>query len=100
MSDGARMTEIDEETAWIEAARGGDDLAFGRLVERYKGVVFATVAAVTGDLDAAHDLAQEAFLRAWHGLGRLDDTASFGPWLRAIARNRGRTWLERRRRRP
>ena len=100
MREGARMTEIDEETAWIEAARGGDDLAFGRLVERYQGVVFATAAAVTGDLDAAHDLAQEAFLRAWYGLGRLDEAASFGPWLRAIARNRGRTWLERRRRRP
>lgn len=100
MRDGARMTEIDEETAWIVAARGGDDLAFGRLVERYKGVVFATAAAVTHDLDAASDLAQEVFLRAWYGLGRLDEAASFGAWLRAIARNRGRTWLERRRRRP
>ena len=56
MRNGARMTEIDEETAWIEAARGGDDLAFGRLVERYKGAVFATAAAVTHDLDAANDL--------------------------------------------
>ena len=33
-------------------------------------------------------------------LGQLEEASSFGPWLRTIARNRGRTWLERSRRQP
>ncbi len=84
----------------VAAARDGDEKAFARLVERYKATVFATVVAITSDFHAAPDIAQETFLRAWFGLGHLEDTASFGPWLRAIARNRSRTWLERRQRNP
>jgi RNA polymerase sigma factor (sigma-70 family) len=56
--------------------------------------------AITGDFDAAHDIAQETFLPAWFGIVRLEDTASFGPWLRTIARNRSRTFLGRRQRQP
>ena len=84
----------------IAAARGGDEDAFGQLVRRYQDVVFATVVAVTRDLDVAQDIAQEVFLRAWFGIGQLADPASFAAWLRTIARNRSRTWLERRQRQP
>jgi RNA polymerase sigma-70 factor (ECF subfamily) len=84
----------------IEAAQGGDQLAFGQLVDRYKDVVFATVVAITRDFDSAHDIAQEAFLRAWFGLGKLKTGSSLPGWLRTIARNRALTWLERQRRRP
>ena len=84
----------------IAAARDGDEGAFGQLVERYKEGVYATLVAITGDFDVARDIAQEAFVRAWLGLGRLEEASSFGPWLRTIARNRGRTWLERSRRQP
>ena len=57
----------------MRAAQGGDEAAFGRLVDRYKDTVFATVVAITGDFDAAHDIAQETFLRAWFGIARLQD---------------------------
>lgn len=97
------MQEAEEEQ-WIEsavaAAVGGDEVAFGQLIERYKDSVFATVVAITGDLDSAHDIAQETFLRAWFGIARLEAAAAFGPWLRTIARNRARTFLERRQRQP
>ena len=84
----------------IEAAQGGDEVAFGRLVERYQDAVFATVIAVTRDFDSAHDIAQEVFLRAWIGLGGLKASSSLPGWLRAIARNRAKTWIERQRRQP
>lgn len=89
-----------DEAGLVRQARDGDPAAFGRLVERYKDAVYAAILAVTRDFDAAHDVAQEVFLRAWFGLGRLEETAAFGPWMRAIARNRARTWLERRQHRP
>lgn len=84
----------------IESARGGDEAAFGRLVEGHKESVFATVMAITRDFDVAHDIAQEVFLRAWFGLAGLEESDSFGAWLRTIARNRSLTWLERRQRQP
>ena len=92
------MNEPEEQL--VEAARDGDEKAFAQLVERYKEIVFATVVAITRDLHVAPDVAQETFLRAWFGLGHLEDSHSFGPWLRAIARNRSRTWLDRRQRSP
>lgn len=89
-----------EDHRLVEAARAGDERAFEQLVERYKESVFATAVAITSEFHAAHDIAQETFLRAWFGLARLEDASSFGPWLRAIARNRSRTWLERKQRQP
>lgn len=93
-------TIAEEMPRLIEAARGGDDDAFGRLVAQHKEGVFAAVVAITRDFEAAHDIAQEVFLRAWLGLSRLEEAAAFGPWLRTIARNRALSWIERRQRQP
>ena len=80
-----RNSEVEDEFL-IEAARGGDEVAFGRLVERYKEVVFATVVAITRDLDNAHDIAQEVFLRAGSsqvaGSVRGATTPVRGRWFR------------------
>lgn len=85
-----------EDDGLVRAAKRGDAQAFEELVNRYKEVVFATVVAIANDLDAAQDIAQETFVRAWFGIERLDDSGSFGAWLRTIARNRSLTWIERR----
>ena len=55
-------------------------------------------ARVTGDLDAAEDLAQETLLLAWRQAARLRDPARRFQWLAGIARNVCRHWLRRRRR--
>ncbi len=55
-------------------------------------------AAVTGDRDAAEDLAQETLLEAWRNAHKLHDPAGASPWLSAIARNVCRRWARRRRR--
>jgi RNA polymerase sigma factor (sigma-70 family) len=44
-------------------------------------------ARITGDTDAAEDLAQETLVEAWRALGRLRDPDGLSPWLAAIARN-------------
>ncbi len=84
----------------LARARQGDQMAFGCLVERYKNTVFATIVAVAKDLDSAQDIAQEVFLRAWFGLGGLRQGSSLPAWLRSIARNRAKTWLQRQQRQP
>lgn len=44
-------------------------------------------ASLTGDSDAAEDLAQETLLEAWRHLDKLHDPRGRAPWLTAIARN-------------
>jgi len=53
-------------------------------------------AVITGEPDAADDLAQETFLEAWRHLERLSDPSGFDRWLAAIARNVCRRWVRRR----
>tara|TARA_B100001123_G_scaffold330034_1_gene371775 strand:+ start:3405 stop:4280 length:876 start_codon:yes stop_codon:yes gene_type:complete len=62
--------------------------------------VFATVVAITHDLDEANGIAQEVFLRVWFGLRGLRETAEWSGWLRTIARNRTKTWVQRRQNQP
>ena len=78
--------EISDDAMWVAAARDGDRAAFGQLYERYArmvhGVLLSKVAV--GDVD---DLVQDVFIRALRRLSTLRETASFGAWLAAIARN-------------
>jgi RNA polymerase sigma-70 factor (ECF subfamily) len=57
-------------------------------------------AAVTGDREAAEDLAQETLLEAWRNAHKLRDPAGRDRWLAAIARNVCRRWARRRGQEP
>ncbi len=72
---------------FVEAARQGDRAAFGRLYDRYARMVHGILLARVphGEVD---DLVHDAFLQALRQLHTLRDTARFGAWLAAIARNR------------
>ncbi len=78
--------EISEDATWVAAARDGDRAAFGQLYERYARMVHGVLLAKVpvGDVD---DLVQDVFIRALRRLSTLRETASFGAWLAAIARN-------------
>jgi RNA polymerase sigma-70 factor (ECF subfamily) len=49
-------------------------------------------ALLSGDPDAAEDLAQETLLQAWRVRDRLVDETGRGPWLDAVARHVCRRW--------
>jgi RNA polymerase sigma-70 factor (ECF subfamily) len=68
-------------------AREGDQEAFALLVDRYRDMVYGLGYHLTGDFEAARDLAQEAFVQAFLHLGQLCEPDKFGGWLRAIATN-------------
>jgi RNA polymerase sigma-70 factor (ECF subfamily) len=74
----------------IRAAQGGDRAAFGELVERFKGRVYAMALAITGDRNEAQDLAQETFVRAMQGLPNLSAPEKFPSWVRGIASTVGK----------
>ena len=75
-----------DEAALVGAARQGDREAFMQLVRLHQAGVRAFAHGMLGDPVLAEDIAQEAFLRAWRGLGGFRGEAAFGSWLYAIAR--------------
>lgn len=72
----------------VEAAKRGDRRAYARLVKLHQRVVTSITLAITTDVDASEDAAQEAFLAGWRDLRTLDDPGRFGPWICQIARHR------------
>jgi len=85
-----------DEEALVQAARKGNRDAFARLAERYSRAVLGRQYGCTREMSSAEDLAQETFLRAWQGLGRLEEARAFGSWLLSIAGFVGHEWIRRR----
>lgn len=77
----------------VSAAASGDRSAFERLVHETSGLVCAITLATTRDVSMSEDVAQDVYLEAWKGIGRLRNPTSFLPWLRQLARNRSRLAL-------
>jgi len=84
----------------LAAAADGDRAAYGRIVAACQNSVTAIALAIVRDVPASEDIAQEAFLSAWQNLRRLQNPASFLPWLRQITRNLARDHLRERQRLP
>ena len=83
----------------LPAAVRGDRDAYGRIVLASQNAVTAVALAITRDVPTSEDIAQEAFLSAWHHLPRLKNPSSFLPWLRQITRNLAYDHLRNRRHR-
>jgi RNA polymerase sigma factor (sigma-70 family) len=79
----------------LPAAANGDRAAFGRIVAGCQNGITAIALAITRDVPASEDIAQDAFLSAWNHLPRLRNQSSFLPWLRQITRNLAHDHLRR-----
>jgi RNA polymerase sigma-70 factor, ECF subfamily len=80
----------------LEAARGGDENAFARLVEPHRGALHAHCYRMLGSVPDAEDALQEALLSAWRGLPGFEGRSSLRSWLYAIATNASLRAIERR----
>ena len=67
--------------------REGDTQAFEALVELHQGGVIGTVTRMLGNVDDAHDVAQQVFVRVWKSAPRYEPSAKFTTWLYTITRN-------------
>lgn len=70
----------------VALAAGGDVQAFERLYRTTVGRVYALARRMAGE-DAADDLTQEVYLRAWRKLHTFRGDASFATWLHRLAVN-------------
>jgi RNA polymerase sigma-70 factor, ECF subfamily len=89
------MKATDEEL--VEAFQRGDTSVFDLLVERWDRKIQGAIYRVMGPSEDARDLCQEAFLKAYRGLGTFKKDARFSSWLYQIALNVCRDRLRRRR---
>ncbi len=80
------MRQSDDESL-VRRALAGDMAAYGELVHRHQGWVFALCLRMMGGRQDAEDMSQEVFLRAFRKLDRYDAQRPFGPWLRKVAVN-------------
>lgn len=71
----------------IARARLGDDAAFQSIFDRYSRPILSFIYDMTSERDAAEELAQETFVRAYKNLGALHDAEKLSTWLFGIARN-------------
>lgn len=71
----------------VDAARQGDPDALDGLVRATYGATFTLAFRLTGNEDDARDVVQDAYLRAYRGLGRFRGDAQFTTWLYRITAN-------------
>ena len=83
----------------LEAARRGDEDAYGRLVGPHRAALLAHCYRMLGSVPDAEDALQEALLRAWRGLARFEGRSALRSWLFTIATNACLRAIERRPRR-
>ncbi|MCA9552718.1 MAG: sigma-70 family RNA polymerase sigma factor [Myxococcales bacterium] len=89
------MSAVDPDTELVSRAREGDERAMERLYRRHSDVIYAYALRVTAHADAAEDVVQETFVRAFRGLPSFEGRSTFRTWLFSIAMNRARTALKR-----
>jgi len=82
----------------ISQTLSGDQKSYEILVKRYQKRVHRLAQRLVRDADAADDVAQEAFIRAYYALSRYEQGRNFYFWLSRIAVNLALNHLSREKR--
>lgn len=82
-----------EERQLVRLAQEGSPEAFEELVRKYQPKVFSMAMSFTRNRQAADDLAQEVFLKAYLALPRFHGRSEFGTWLYRISVNHIKDFL-------
>ena len=84
----------------VGAFLGGEERAYGELVDRYQTRLLNFVFRTIGDRERAEDLVQEVFIRVYRHLHRFDRSKKFSTWIYTIASNLAKNELRNRSRNP
>jgi RNA polymerase sigma-70 factor (ECF subfamily) len=71
----------------ILRCQNGDKHAYGVLVKRYMKRAYFSALGFIHEHDAALDLSQEAFVKAWNHIKTIDSQRSFFTWYYTILKN-------------
>lgn len=77
----------DEEREAILQCQKGNKQAYGYLVKKYMKRAYFIALGFVGSHENALDLSQEAFVRAFRAIGRMDVNRKFFTWYYQILRN-------------
>ncbi|MCU0243314.1 MAG: sigma-70 family RNA polymerase sigma factor, partial [Acidobacteria bacterium] len=82
-----------EDKQLVRLAQEGSPEAYEELVTRYQSKVYSMALSFTRNREAADDLAQEVFLKAYLALPKFHGKSEFGTWLYRISINHIRDYL-------
>ena len=91
------FAELSDE-ALAQALKAGDESAFGEMVRRHQGRVYAIAYRITTNREDALDVAQETLLKAYRKIGSWQPTRGFLPWLLRLTTNQAIDHLRRQKR--
>ena len=77
----------------IDAAIAGDQAALTDLYNRTYNAVYNTIRFMVKDEDAALDILQDSYIKAFANLEQLQEAARFEPWIKRIAHNKAIDYL-------
>ena len=98
--DQATVGTAADERVLIQKARGGDAQAFSALVRSYQEDAIHLAYSFLRNWEDARDVAQEAFVKAYQGLGGFRHESQFSTWLYRIVMNLCKDFLRRKKTRP
>lgn len=81
---GSRYCVDQELYSLISEAKKGSKDAFALLLNRYKGIVFRHAYGMLSDRMEAEDVTQEAFIKVYYSLSKLENEFAFSSWLTRI----------------
>jgi len=82
----------------LREAQAGDERAFGALIRRYERRALSVARRLVGNREDALDATQDALLRLFRFINRVDGERDFGAWVYRIVVNASMDLLERRQR--
>lgn len=78
---------IDPDNELMKRVAKGDDEAFKLLFERHNRLAWSVIYRQLGNVPAAEDLVQEAFLRVYRAAPQYEPSAKFSTWLYTVVTN-------------
>ena len=89
----------EEQRAWFEAARKGDESAFEQIFRHHQVSLYNWARHLVGDPDEAEDVVQQAFIKIYRALPGVRDAGALDYWLKRVVYTTSMDHLRQRKRR-
>lgn len=97
LSTNDRTPDIPTDESLVTQVTGGEVESYGELMSRYEARLLRYVTYLIHDADAAADVVQETFIKAYQNLRGFNADYKFSSWIYRIAHNEAMSALRRER---